>query len=243
MTERTHLPHRRPCVRYEFEHNGFPYKAVIGFRPDSMIQSVQARYYSAINGCVETIDYFRREDIDPTLVDAHAGIAAVLPSTFAGEYFDISDNGEPACIIEAYAEDGETVCDLVSWRIAHPEAFFRAIGAAPLLGWTQVTNPASWCFSTLLRVHRTPLSWLKAACSGVVVLDHRYGPAALGQALGPLLAEDAEHAVELRKLLCRAPVTPDQIVFPRAHHIQEQRADLARKNQAAGMTAASAKAA
>jgi len=34
MSERTRLPNRRECARYEFTLNGFKYKGVIGFRPD-----------------------------------------------------------------------------------------------------------------------------------------------------------------------------------------------------------------
>jgi hypothetical protein len=68
----------------------------------------------------------------------------------------------------------------------------------------------------MLAIHRNPLDWLRAGCSGVVILDHVNASACLSRKLGDLLAEDEEHARDLRMMLCQPPVDPASIKFPRA---------------------------
>jgi len=61
-----------------------------------------------------------------------------------------------------------------------------------------------------LPVWRSPLDWLRANRRGVVLIQPHLAAAWLCDA-GPLLAEDREHAFELRRLLSRpAP----RILFP-----------------------------
>jgi len=159
--------------------------------------------------------YVTENDLDLEEICAKAGVFAVLPLTFAANgLFDFGGTVVGA-VIEVYAENAETTIDLCAWRTDHPQTFATAMGAASVLGSANIANPASWAFDQHLAVHRTPLEWLKAGGQGACILDHRYALHELGQALGPLLAQDEKHAADLRRLLCRSPVDPAQIIYPR----------------------------
>jgi hypothetical protein len=170
-----------------------------------------AEYYSRAGSAVA---YAKRHCLDMDDVLAHAGTIATARCWFDGKgYFSFDDDGEPAIVIEAYDVDDETTIDLLAWPMDRPETFATALGAATVLGIANVFNPASWAISGLLRIHRTPLSWLKAGCCGCVILDHRFAPYLLGQAFGPMLAENEGHARTLKAMLCQPPVDPTSIFY------------------------------
>ena len=67
--------------------------------------------------------------------------------------------------------------DLIAWRPASKRvATWRSSAFA--LGEDAIWNPASYFMGTALRVHRTPLEWLKADRDGIVIvkpeLTHAY---------------------------------------------------------------------
>lgn len=176
------------------------------------VAPVLARYYAVAGPAVEEIKVYGL-NIDEII--AHCGSIARMNCRFDGKgYFHIHDAGEPAIVFEVYDEDDSTTIDLCAFPIANPEIFSTAVGAAVVLGYARVINPATWAFEGMLAVHRTPLGWLKGGCQGVCILDHRVAPYALGEALGPLLAEDEAHARTLKRMLCRPPVNPANILFP-----------------------------
>ncbi len=158
-------------------------------------------YYSIAHWTREADAYIKQHGLDFECIIWHAGIIAVVPCTFTdGGTFCFDPQGEPAVVIEALAEDKSTI-DLVAWPLSQPEAFATAVGAADAVGISNVTNPATWAFSRVLKVHRRPLDWLKDGCGGVCVLDHRHVACWLGKALGPILAEDIEHGQNLAEML------------------------------------------
>ena len=148
-------------------------------------------------------------------LNAHAGVIAVLPVALYGNGLFGFDGTMPAAVIEVYADDDETTIDLCAWSISKPDKFATAIGAASVLGAAQIANAASWAFGTYLKVHRTPLQWIKAGCSGVCPLDYGFAGYELREALGPILAQDQAHAAELCEFLCRPPLDPRKIIFPK----------------------------
>jgi hypothetical protein len=160
-----------------------------------------------------TADYVRRHQIPMRDFVGFAGNIAVLPATISGGSFELATDGEASACFEVIGDDGETTVDLCAMSVADPARFGVAVGAATLLGECNVTNPGSWAFGRHLKVHRTPLTWLKAGGDGVAILDHMFAPVLLGQALGPIEAEDSAHALDLRNMLCRAPVNPKNIIF------------------------------
>lgn len=157
----------------------------------------------------------KQHHIDMDEVSARAGILTTASCSFAENgLFDFDYEGEEAAIIEALADDAETTIDLCAWSIARPEIFGTALGSALVLGEGNIHNPATWSMGGLLKVHRRPLDWLIGRCRGVVILDHRFAPYVLGQALGAIVAEDTPHARDLKLMLCQPPVNPADILVP-----------------------------
>ena len=179
-----------------------------------MFSLLMAEFLGLADPTPESLAYMKAERFDEKLVMAFAGNLALIPCTIddAG-FFDFDPNGETCCVFEVLDEDAATTIDLCAFAVATPERFGTALGNAPVLGLTNVTNPASWAFGKVLPIHRTPLGWLREGCKGAVILDHQHAPVALGEALGKLLAEDEAHARQLREMLCRPPVDPANIIF------------------------------
>ena len=185
----------------------------------SPLSALLHEFYTASFGPVilEAAAYMKVQGIDPKMVEAHAGAASLFPCTFDGAgCFDFDADGESCFVFEVLDEDAATTVDLCAFPIANPARFGTAMGAAAVMGSTNVTNPASWAFGSVLPIHRRPIDWLLNGCRGVVILDHRRAPAVLGRALGRLLATDEAHARSLREMLCRPPVDPANIIFPKA---------------------------
>lgn len=162
-------------------------------------------------------DYAKAKNFDMALIGAHAGILSVLPCAIADAgYFDFDAEGQDCLVFEVIDEDAATTIDLCAFSIANPSRFGTANGEIGVLGMANVVNPATWAFDKKLRVHRRPLEWLQDGCAGTVILDHRQAPACLAGKLGDLIAEDAQHARELRSMLCTPSVAPNTILFPQA---------------------------
>ena len=143
----------------------------------------------------------------------HVGRVAICKCVIENGYFAFSQEGEHSLVFEVLDDDGETVVDLCAFSLAEPQHFGVGVGRAIVLGEANVRNPAAWAWGKALPVCRNPLSWFKARCRGVVILDHCYGPVIFREALGRLLAEDEQHA-ELRQMLCTPPVRKEMIVDP-----------------------------
>ncbi len=153
-------------------------------------------------------DLIAHEALDLQLVEIFAGPLTLARCAFSPppRRFHFDPAGDLAVVIEALEiERGEPwLVDLVAWPVDQPSKFATAAGRADLLGADQIDNPASFYGGRPLRVHRHPLSWLRAGCQGVVGLDERRAGVRLAGALGNLLAEDLDHARELHRLMGRA---------------------------------------
>ena len=172
-------------------------------------------FYAVTDWSAEAANYVTINDLDIDAIIAQVGPIAIVGCRFDGcGYFKIGGD-ILSVVIEVRGDDGETVVDLLAWRVEDPLIFATAMGAAALLGHN-LLNPATWAFGSALAVHRRPLDWVKAGARGVVILDHRLAPFALGQALGHLEAEDPDHLKLLRQMLCRPPVDPKNVRCPPA---------------------------
>lgn len=182
-----------------------------------MFKLLLREFYDHADWTPSIAAHFKAHGIDDKLVLAHAGTAALLPCVFDGNgYFDLDPEGETCLVFEVLDEDAATTVDLCASSIADPRRFGSAVGGIPVLGMTNVTNPASWAFGKVLPVFRRPLSWLRAGCQGVVILHHSGAADCLARKLGNLLAEDEAHARDLRSMLCTPPVDPSSILYPRS---------------------------
>jgi hypothetical protein len=155
----------------------------------------RAKFFARARWTSQTASYVSDNKIDLEAVNAFAGVIAVLNCRFFGNgHFDFDDeHGKPSAVIEAYGPDDESTIDFCAWSVDKPACFATMLGAADALGLARVTNPASWSFGSCLRIHRTPLAWLKGGCQGCCILHHRYVSTWLGGALGAIQTEDIEH--------------------------------------------------
>lgn len=120
--------------------------------------------------------------------------------------FHFDPDGVPAVIMEAilFNSDREPfAADLVAWPLHEPHNFATAMGlndGADVLGAQNAVARQG----QPLKIHRTPLDWLRAGGEGCVLLK----PGArhwLRKAGGPFLCEDVAHGIEVRDFLDNDP--------------------------------------
>ncbi|MGC1861552.1 MAG: hypothetical protein WA733_10615 [Methylocystis sp.] len=146
--------------------------------------------------------------IDHATIEAECGVVVIAPVRyFPGRSFDLIEDvdtgGVLSAIIEVFDADARTIIDLVAWPLNRPDKFARALGRGDGLAIWRVLDPGTYAYSSekALRVHRTPDSWLRAGCQGVVILNTMSAPRWLSASPGHLLAENIEHGREIGRLL------------------------------------------
>lgn len=82
--------------------------------------------------------------------------------------FDFDDSGEPALIFRA--EDREEATDLIAWSARTNKLATWRCATFCLGDLDQVFNPATYFMGGALRVHGTPLDWLRAERDGIVLV-------------------------------------------------------------------------
>jgi hypothetical protein len=151
--------------------------------------------------------YARAHALDPRRIADFAGPLAVAPCIFWRDRFDLADPDDPDAVLSAVIEarvieDGEPVAvDLVAWPLDRPDAFATLSGAAEGLGIDAADNPATFFAGKALRIHRTPLGWLRAGCNGAVILKPRTAARWLAASTGAIAGDDDAHARLIARLL------------------------------------------
>jgi hypothetical protein len=94
-------------------------------------------------------------------------------TTIPGGLFSFCENREGflAFVMMVFDRDAESVTDFIAWTRDKPRRVFRYFGYADALAIDQLYNPATYFADGGLMLHRSPLDWLIAGCSGTVVLD------------------------------------------------------------------------
>ena len=165
---------------------------------------------------IDWLDYVRNSAIDIATVCRFAGMLAVTHCVFYDHRsFDFADpaerEAEPAAVIEALGDDGETVVDLVAWPLEAPDRFCSLFGDVSMLGADRVGNPATYFGGAHLQLYKTPLRWLQAGCARRG--DHRSARRAVRAAagVGPIAGEDIDHARAIQKL---TQLPPQRVLAP-----------------------------
>jgi len=70
-------------------------------------------------------------------------------------------------------EDEAGAIDCATWSLQNGGEITLLTCAAFALGEEQISNPGAYSFDGSLRIHETPLQWLQADRSGIVVVDWR----------------------------------------------------------------------
>ena len=166
---------------------------------------------------ISGMQYLRETGIDYATAEVACGgvfvapVLAVPPNSFT-----ISEEGSEGVVVEALAEDGVTVLDLVTWRPSSPHRWRTLLGAAPALGMATAVNPATYFGGLPLQLYRTPLEWLQARCDGAVLLDLKRGARWLldvDNIAQTLALRDDAHAAEIQATRI-ALITRQRLVVP-----------------------------
>jgi hypothetical protein len=115
---------------------------------------------------------------------------------FDGNTFDIDPRGQRALTFRA--EDRGEVIDLIAWSpISGELASWRGI-AFCLGDLDQIFNPATYFMGGVLRLHRSPLEWLRANRDGILIVQPQLAYACLRNAcrLSFSYAQQAERWLE-----------------------------------------------
>jgi hypothetical protein len=182
------------------------------------LRSALSEFYGRVDmasGWDEFLAYVRSHRLDILTIGWHVGVTAVLPITeYPDSRFDFADAGELAFVCECYAADGETVTDLVAWRLDAPEYPLTMFGRCGLLGLWEANAPGTYFMGGTLALHRSPLRWLQAKCNGAAIVDRHLAGHQLVDVPGRISAEDKVHGREIAALLRAAADIDNKVVAP-----------------------------
>ena len=166
--------------------------------------------------------YLRETGIDYATAEVACGGVFICPVVAVPpRSFKIVEDGSEAVVVEALAEDGVTILDLVTWRPSQPDRWRTLLGVAPALGMAAAVNAGTYFDDLPLQLFRTPLEWLQARCDGAVLLDPEDGARWLLSLNGiatTLAPRTDEHAAEIEAARLSL-VTQQRFVVPVARSI------------------------
>lgn len=123
------------------------------------------------------------------------GVAALVTPVLA-HYCDTPELPDPEFAVRC-----GNIVDLIAWRPKCPARWRLRVGAATWAG----SIPPQYCNPDPVRIWRTPLRWLQADCTGLVLLtgERIENYRQLSNCRGGIDAEDEIHAREIRRILNR----------------------------------------
>ena len=135
-------------------------------------------------------------------IDGMFGVSRVR--TYQDGSYEPAEDGVGAIIIGVIEYD--ELVDLLAFRTTDPSRWWLRLGLAVYLGEEKVDYAAF--MGTSLRLFSTPLSWLRAGCTGSVILDWRFGRSLLFD-VSEIIPENLQHGEEVeRRLRQRDPALP-----------------------------------
>jgi hypothetical protein len=132
-----------------------------------------------------------------------------------GRYFEFASDGLPCWAVAAY--EGGLLVDIIAWPIGKPRRYAPLARWAWALGADEALSPnrLGADLDRLPPVHvcRDPLSWLRAGCDGLVIVDAARAREELWH-VGELRAEDHDHGGEIEALM-KAPAWAGRVMVPK----------------------------
>lgn len=113
-----------------------------------------------------------------------------------GKFYEPHPDGEYAIILPVI--DVDELVELVAFDPRTPEKWFQRLGGEQLLGGDALANQL---LNKPLRIFRTPLSWMKGRCDGVVLFDIDRAFIDLKTAPNGIVGEDDAHTDEARRAM------------------------------------------
>ena len=131
------------------------------------LRSARMMFYTradATTGSDAFLAYVRNHRLDILAIGWHIGVTAVLViNEYPGNRFELADAGDLGFVCECYAADGETVTDLIAWRLDAPERPLTMFGRCGLLGLWQANLPGTYFMGGTS--HAPPLSGCRLAAT------------------------------------------------------------------------------
>lgn len=138
-------------------------------------------------------------------ITAYAGWSRI--ETTPDGFYQPCPHGRWAVLIPCgwtdYLGQWTAIDDLVGFHPDDPSRWWRRLGAVDLLGEEQVQDALDR--RQPLRLHATPLDWLRNGCQGAVVLDWRAEPRRLFNGLPSVIADTPDLAERLGQRIAQAP--------------------------------------
>lgn len=164
---------------------------------------------------IDLANWFDQQGVNWVDCENIIGPLRTHPVQMLEQGFDFCDRG-PAYVIQGVYNENGAALDLVAWSLTEPNNFRLFFGDGVMLGADNASIPALYP----LNVHRSPLNWLRARCTGICILSATNARKKLGRYHGKLIAEDLNHAKALAKALAPA-VGADRIIMPRLRVVGE----------------------
>ena len=132
--------------------------------------------------------------------------------------FYFTKGGDPAVIFRA--EDRGEAIDLCAWS-PRTNKLASWSGAAFCIGDAdQIYNPATWFANGGLKIHKTPLEWLRAGRQGIVIVRSRPTYAHLRH-VPRLIFDDVEHAEQVQRW-CKPPKSKNEFLVRTSAHAERK---------------------
>ena len=171
--------------------------------------------FDLIEASRPSVDYCRAAGIDFACTVAACGGVYLVQARQLGRFFRPDDSGELMAWVDVLAEDAETPIDTIAWALDAPETALVLTGAAPAIGLNAAVNPATYAHEGVLRLHKTPLGWLRSGCDGACIIDQAAGARwLLDLPPGRWAPEDKAHAADLAASM-RKLIDLGRFVLPR----------------------------
>ena len=118
-----------------------------------------------------------------------------------GRFFEFHPNGEWAVIVPVIDCHERSIVDLLAFSSDEPNKWLFRIGSEHLLDGDALGDQL---LGRPLHIFRTPLSWLKGRCAGVVIFDIERAFFDLRTAPNGIIGEDDAHTEALRRAMAKA---------------------------------------
>ena len=138
-------------------------------------------------------DILERHGVDDSDARLHCGLATIVRHR---PFYEPDPDGNYAIVIPVM--DDDELADLIAFDVRRPAEWFVRLGGEPLLGASAL---ADQLLEKPLHIFKTPLSWFRAGCDGVVILEPNRAFLDLATAPHGLVGEDDAHTDELRQMM------------------------------------------
>lgn len=181
----------------------------------SLLQARDDLISNGIYEIADTVQFYQSNGIDRTQeINNVVGALSVTRIVNCGnKRFDFAKDGEKAVVFEAFAEDAETVIDLVAWPLNQPTRVMTMFGKCGILGGYNAYNAATYYDNGALEMHRTPLELFQAGFDGAAIVEPKIAARQMLDIPGNIAATEYSYGKELQALM-QSVIPKNKILVP-----------------------------